>query len=214
MTLIELESLTIRASKCHVVSAFAFDSRIKSCELMKTKILFCLLITISVFSASAQSGAEWNAYKRANGIDPRWTYNAWVAAGMPRGGGGNNGGGYSGPSAEQIAEQQREQAAQQQDKQGLKAFNLGDYETAISDFQKALQNLPNDSAIQKHLADAQQAQTDEKNFQTKKAAHDAAHDADQGGLARPVGSEQGEDLALLNSQIHFGEGGKPGRIDL
>jgi hypothetical protein len=34
---------------------------------MKTKILFCLLVTLSVFSASAQSGAELNAYRTANG---------------------------------------------------------------------------------------------------------------------------------------------------
>jgi tetratricopeptide (TPR) repeat protein len=57
---------------------------LKSYEyFMKTKILFCLLLTLSVFSASAQSsvssGDSWSAYKAANGIDPNMTYDAWLA---------------------------------------------------------------------------------------------------------------------------------------
>ena len=140
------------------------------------KLAFYLLVTLSIYSAFGQSAADWNAYKRANGIDPRWTYNQWVAAGMPRGNGGNNNGG--GFSPEQIAEQQREQAARQQDKQGLDAFNQGDYDTATNDFQKALKTLPNDATIQKHLTDAQQAQADAQKAKEKAVADKAAHDAE------------------------------------
>ena len=43
---------------------------------------------------------------------------------------------------------------------------------------------------------------------------DAADDADQGGLARAVGAEQGEDLALANVQVDALQGRVPGRIDL
>ncbi len=71
----------------------------------------------SMLSANGQSGADWEAFKRANGIDPSYTYNAWVVAGMPRrNGGGGGGGGYSGPSAAQIAAQQAaaEKARQEQ----------------------------------------------------------------------------------------------------
>ena len=79
---------------------------------MKTKI-FCLAVVLSIGSVFGQSGADWAAYKRANGIDPGWTYNAWVQAGCPR----NNGGGRnSGPSQEQIAAQQQAAAKAAADK--------------------------------------------------------------------------------------------------
>jgi len=125
---------------------------------MKTKILFCLLVTLSVFSASAQSGAEWNAYKAANGINPSWTYNQWVAAGMPRGGGGVS----QQLSPEQIAakqaaaaaaaaQRQREADAIAENNQGLDAWNKEDLATAIDDFQKAIQNNPNNQTFRDNL---------------------------------------------------------------
>jgi tetratricopeptide (TPR) repeat protein len=125
------------------------------------KFLFCLSVTFIVFSAVAQSGGDWAAYKRANGIDAHWTYNAWVAAGCPRG----SGGGSSQPqlSPEQIAAQQAAIAAQQQkeadaqaaNNDGLKACKNEDWDTAADDFQKALQILPNNQVYLKNLAQTQ-----------------------------------------------------------
>jgi len=130
---------------------------------MKTKILFCLLVTLSVFSAIGQSGADWNAYKRANGIDAHWTYNAWVAAGMPRGGGGNNAGGNSGSSAADIAAQQaaaeaaaaRNAAALAQQKLADDAFNRDDFTTAEAEYKKCLDYWPNNPHIIGNIAAAQ-----------------------------------------------------------
>ncbi len=84
------------------------------------------------------------------------------------GGGGGGGNTYSGPTPEQIAAQQaaaaqrqREEKAAELDKQGVNADNAGDFETAINYYQKALEILPNNIAMQQHLDDAQQALKDQ-----------------------------------------------------
>ena len=125
---------------------------------MKTKILFCLLVTLSFFSASAQSGAEWNAYKRANGINPSWTYNQWVAAGMPRGGGGNSGASQADIAAQQAAAAAaaaRNAAAQAQQKLAKDAYGKSDYATAEAEYKKCLDYWPNDPTILGNIANCQ-----------------------------------------------------------
>jgi tetratricopeptide (TPR) repeat protein len=80
----------------------------------------------------------------------------------PCGGGGSGGGSSSssggfwrlfesGPSAAEQAQQQ----AIEQNNQGVQAYNKGDWATAISLFQQALQKSPDDPVFRKNLANAQ-----------------------------------------------------------
>src|SRR5580698_7119110 len=103
---------------------------------MKIRILLFLLGVLTTVSATAQSAAEWNAYKAANGINPSWSYNAWLAAGMPRGGGTSRT--NTGPSAADIAMQQRNAAANAQQQLAIDAYNRGDFATAEAAYRKCL----------------------------------------------------------------------------
>ena len=166
------------------------------------KLIFCLLVTLSAVSAVGQSAAEWSEYKQANGIDPRYTYDAWVKAGMPHSGSvsGNSGSGNSGPSADQIAEQKADLAEQKAaaaqkiiqgeadalTQQGRDAFNRQDYETAIKYFQAALEKTPDDSTISNWILKNKAAITGKKQRE-----QEAFNRSKQEGLSQLRGLSQG-----------------------
>jgi hypothetical protein len=54
-------------------------------------IVICALASLLSIPGMGQSTGDWDTYKRTNGIDLSWTYNEWVAAGMPHKGGGSTG---------------------------------------------------------------------------------------------------------------------------
>lgn len=188
---------------------------------MKTKILFCLLVTLSVFSASAQSGADWNAYKAANGINPSWTYNDWVAAGMPRGN-GNSGGGsgsmnpfqHSGPSAADIAMQQRNAAAHAQEKLASDAYDIADYATAEVEYKKCLNYWPNNPTFLGDIANCQNREgiaagnkddwTTALNYFQQALATDPATDSQRHFIT--------EDIAVAQEKIAAAEGAQKSKI--
>lgn len=111
--------------------------------------------------------SNWRQYNNPNTTQPRQTQQP------------------SGLSQEEIA---RNAAADYANQQGLQAAAIGDWDTAIKDFQDALNNRPGDAAIQKNLADAQQRKRD---------AEHAAFNADkQQALANLKGISSGDSLQL------------------
>ena len=136
--------------------------------------IFCLLIGLVVPSVFAQSAgnAYWqNIRRNCPGAAVYTYYNDWVKAGTPC----NNNQSQPAPlSAAQIQQNQDNADARAFNQKGLDAFNIGDYDTALSYFQQALDKTPNDTVIQQNLQNAQN-KIDEKNkFNQDK--RDALHD--------------------------------------
>jgi tetratricopeptide (TPR) repeat protein len=129
------------------------------------KLVYCLLVILSVSSAIAAEPAWWTQQKRDCGLSPSLDYETWKRMGSPctRG--------PSGPSAAEIAAQQaaaaqrqREAAAQQrrdaeataQNNRGLDAWKEQDWATAADCFEKAVQNAPDNQTYKDNLAAANQ----------------------------------------------------------
>jgi len=103
------------------------------------KLLYCLLVTLSVFSAIAAEPAWWTQQKINCGLPPSLDYETWRAQGMPcpRGGGG-----YSGPSPQEIERQRRQNEANELWKKGDEAWKQRNWEEAIYYNQLAAEKYP------------------------------------------------------------------------
>lgn len=140
-----------------------------------------VVLTLSLVPfASAQSNAEWIAYKQKCGIPANTAYNDWVAAGskcntassasaptltpqqqaataIGQVGANMLGQGlrqlFAGPALD-PATQQRALAAQQLHNSGVYLLRQHNYPGAINEFQKALTLTPNDPAIKRDLQQA------------------------------------------------------------
>lgn len=138
-------------------------------------------LTLSLIPcASAQSNAEWIAYKQKCGIPANTAYNDWVAAGSKCNTAssasaatltaqqqtataiGQVGATMLGQGLHQLfagpvldpATQQRALAAQQLHNSGVYLMRQHNYPGAINEFQKALALTPNDPAIKRDLQQA------------------------------------------------------------
>jgi len=126
------------------------------------KPVFYLMISLLPLSGAAQTNnAEWLRMKQDCGLPASLAYNDWVKQNMPCYKGNNNNSQPSGPTAAEIAARQAEDARNQRiteasnlNDQGIEAYNAGDYQTAIRDFQDALDKMPDDATIKANLQKA------------------------------------------------------------
>ena len=151
----------------------------RSYSTLVTAAAIALTLSLVPF-ASAQSNAEWIAYKQKCGIPANTAYNDWVAAGSkcsPASSGsaptltpqqqaataiGQVGANMLGQGLRQLfagpaldpATQQRALAAQQLHNSGVYLLRQHNYPGAINEFQKALALTPNDPAIKRDLQQA------------------------------------------------------------
>jgi tetratricopeptide (TPR) repeat protein len=137
-----------------------------------------LWVALAMVCIASAPATAWDQNPQGKCVDPR----GCGSSPGPGGGGYTDPSGglfgrlFSGPSAADKADQQARAA----NEQGVQAYKKGDWATAVSLFQQALQNDPNDPTYRQNLANArsalEQQQRQEKEAMDRQRQNKAAAD--------------------------------------
>ena len=123
---------------------------------VKVRVMFLALLGIACFAAAPVMAAEpewWTQQKRTCGLPSNLAYNDWDGN-CNNSSGADSGSGY-GPNLWEILRSFRSQQARAANEQGVQAYNQGDWATAITYFNQALQKFPNEPIYLKNLSNSQ-----------------------------------------------------------